>query len=372
MSSTIIIGGGALGSALFRECSRRGSETTLVDRAGGASWHSFSWINAAAPTTSLYHTIRVQSVIRHLLYSVPRGVAHFGGVLAWDGEDGPQPIQGSNLIESVAEAVARLGNWGHQAELLSATQARDIEPGLNVESIGDNPILWTPDEGWVDLPALVSILRKEGRRAGGHIVEGQEAHLTFNKNNDRVTGVTLANGETLSADTVVVAAGAHTPHVLEQAGFDLPMEPSLGLIVRTQPLKTEAPNAILRGPEVSIRPEPDNRVVLHSGETDPSAADLENPEALETAAELLCRRAETVLHGAKLSVQSIDYGVRPLSADHFPVVGAVPTVEGLYSFQTHAGATVCLMLAELAARELVQGVRSELLQPFGPERFQVR
>lgn len=370
MSSTVIIGGGALGSALFRELSTRGVQTTLVHRRGGASWHSFSWLNATAPTVPGYYALRMQGILRHLLYSVPRGLAHFDGVLAWDGEHGAQPVQGSNLIETVHEAFTRLADCGHQAELLDAVAAGRLEPALDVEAVSDQPFLWSPDEGWADLPSLIAALRSDGRRAGGVLIEAEAQGVVLDARG-RARGVQLSTGELITADTIVVAAGAKTAELLHETGYRMPTELSFGLIVRTEPLAIAAPTRVLRGPEVSIRPEPGNRLALHSGETDPlTEAGLPEASAARSSAETLVARASELLVGHDpLRVQSVDFGIRPLSGDHLPVVGHVPGAPGVYVLQAHSGATVCLALAEFAARELVGGERSSMLDVCDPQRF---
>ncbi|MFT4305673.1 MAG: FAD-binding oxidoreductase [Microbacterium sp.] len=368
MSTAVVVGGGAIGSALFRELSVRGVRTTLVDDAAGASWHSFAWINAAAPTPRPYHELRIQGVIRHLLYSAPRGIARFDGALAWDGEEGAQPVQGSNLHERVPEAAARLTDWGHQAELVDATAVGVIEPALETDPIVGQPFLWSPDEGWVDLPRLVAELRTDAMRSGGRVMHGRVDDVVID-GCGHVAGVSLANGDLLTADHVAVAAGAGTSPLLARVDCLMPVDPSHGLIVRTAPLAIAAPRRVLRGPEVSIRPEPGNRVVLHSGETDPVHAEFDAGQAREAGEELLARARPLLSSKARLHVQSIDFGIRPLSSDHLPVVGYVPGVAGLYSCQAHSGATVCLVIAELAARELVDGCRSEMLAGYGPDRF---
>ena len=50
-------------------------------------------------------------------------------------------------------------------------------------------------------------------------------------------------------------------------------------------------------------------------------------------------------------------------------MGAVPAIEGLYTLFTHSGATLGLILGELAAEEILTGAPSPVLSSFRLDRF---
>ena len=105
-----------------------------------------------------------------------------------------------------------------------------------------------------------------------------------------------------------------------------------------------------------------------------------NPESL--------RRDDTHAHADDLLGRAIHYmpslagaraitvpvGYRPMPLDGYPVLGfpvaatsnAAPNV---YIALTHSGVTLAPLIGELAAMEIVDGVRVESLSPYRPERF---
>ncbi|MCM2414098.1 FAD-dependent oxidoreductase [Streptomyces sp. RKAG290] len=60
---------------------------------------------------------------------------------------------------------------------------------------------------------------------------------------------------------------------------------------------------------------------------------------------------------------------RPIPADGFPSVGAVPSVPGYYEAVSHSGITLGPVIGRLLASEILGGERDELLADFRPERF---
>ena len=71
----------------------------------------------------------------------------------------------------------------------------------------------------------------------------------------------------------------------------------------------------------------------------------------------------------KLTAHRVGAGLKPIPGDGEPVVGAVPSIEGLYAMFTHSGATLGLVLGELAAEEILTGPASPVLKSFRVDRF---
>ncbi|MEU8783777.1 FAD-dependent oxidoreductase [Streptomyces sp. NPDC048637] len=60
---------------------------------------------------------------------------------------------------------------------------------------------------------------------------------------------------------------------------------------------------------------------------------------------------------------------RPIPADGFPSVGAVPSVPGYNEAVSHSGITLGPVIGRLLASEILNGKRDEMLADFRPERF---
>src|SRR5690606_4073146 len=80
-----------------------------------------------------------------------------------------------------------------------------------------------PSDGSVDPAAVVEGYRRKALEMGAEAVVGEVTALMAS--GDLITGVRLADGKTLGANNVVVAAGAWTTELLRTVGVEIPVEP---------------------------------------------------------------------------------------------------------------------------------------------------
>ena len=136
-------------------------------------------------------------------------------------------------------------------------------------------------EGWFDAHSLLTLLRNAARANGVRYVHGDVAGVSRESN--RVTGVTLANGERVDCGTLVNAAGPQAGDVAALAGVALPVEP------RKRSVFVVACRALLPGMPLMVDPtgvwvRPEGEVyicgVSPPEETDARAKDFEVDYAL--------------------------------------------------------------------------------------------
>ena len=111
---------------------------------------------------------------------------------------------------------------GAATELLSADEIADRYPFYNVEDIVLGSINRC-DEGYFDGGTMFDWLRRGAREGGVDYVAGEV--VAMSRDGDRITGVTLASGETISCGTVINASGPRAARTAAMAGIDLPVEP---------------------------------------------------------------------------------------------------------------------------------------------------
>ena len=111
---------------------------------------------------------------------------------------------------------------GAATELLSADEIADRYPFYNVEDIVLGSINQC-DEGYFDGGTLFDWLRRAAREGGVDYVAGEV--VAMSRDGDRITGVTLASGETIACGTVINASGPRAARTAAMAGIDLPVEP---------------------------------------------------------------------------------------------------------------------------------------------------
>jgi glycine/D-amino acid oxidase-like deaminating enzyme len=357
----IVVGAGIVGAAVAHRLAREGTKVTLVDAGGpggGTSATTFAWLNANRKEPLEYHRLNAAAMGEHLALArelAPAPWLHLDGNVEWDpGQEGQ---------ERLTAKVERLRDRGYLAELLTLADLRDLEPALrpprNVDRVAHYPL-----EGYVDVLPLVAALLSRAEQAGAEVRTGCRAGELVLAG-DRVIGV-LAASERLLADVVVCCAGRWTGELLATAGFDLPMDPTPGLLCVTRPGPVRL-RTLLHSTEVNLRLEGAGRVMLHADDVD---ARLDGERTTENLGAELLRRAAAVLPAlADTSVERVDVGIRSRPADGLPVVGPVEGLDGLYVVCTHSGVTLAPLLGRLVAAEVTRGEEDRRLAPFRPRRL---
>jgi glycine/D-amino acid oxidase-like deaminating enzyme len=129
---------------------------------------------------------------------------------------------------------------------------------------------------------------------------------------------------------------------------------------------------VLNTPRVAVRPTPDGRLVLDADWAEQSIVvgddgSLTVPE--ESVQGLLDEASKVLAGNPRLTAQRVGAGLKPIPGDGEPVVGAVPSIDGLYALFTHSGATLGLILGELLAEEVLTGSPSPVTRTFRLDRF---
>ncbi|RWC40361.1 MAG: FAD-binding oxidoreductase [Mesorhizobium sp.] len=136
-----------------------------------------------------------------------------GGYLILAGEDG-LPILKANHEAQMAE--------GADIVLEDADQLVRRFPWLSAEGITAGAYGRT-GEGWFDAHAMLTLFRKALRDKKIDFITASVTAIA--RDGNRVTGVSLDNGETLEAGIVVNTAGPNAGKVAALAGLALPVEP---------------------------------------------------------------------------------------------------------------------------------------------------
>ncbi len=111
---------------------------------------------------------------------------------------------------------------GAHVRLLDRDALKSRFPFYNVEDI-ELCAYGEKGEGWFDAFGLCQAFRRAARAKGVESIEGEVVSLDVE--DERVTAVTLATGETVQAGHVVNACGRHAAGLARMAGVEVPIEP---------------------------------------------------------------------------------------------------------------------------------------------------
>lgn len=364
--SAIVLGGGIIGVSSAVHLLRRGVDVTLITDAAlvsGASGRSLSWLNSAADRTKEYHAIRMAGIDRYrtLFAQDPsREWLRFDGGLYW-GKDKQQETKARYAYESA---------HGYASQLVAPEEVSKIDPEVNADAVTESA-LFNQGEGWVSLPHLVNFLLVEFHKLGGQLVEHAGKSSVLKDASGKAIGVRTNNGESFSADAVLVACGPQTPDVVAPLGVTIPNDSPLSMLVITQPVEKNI-KVVMNTPRVALRPNPGKTLALdhdwyESSITLDNKGEYTIPEAVVNE---LVEEAAKVLAGDKgLKAASWKIGLKPIPGDGNPVLGELKTVPNCFVAFTHSGATLGLIVGELLASEIASGEKHPMLATFRPERF---
>jgi glycine/D-amino acid oxidase-like deaminating enzyme len=360
----VVVGAGVMGAAVAANLADDGCRVTVLEArqcGSGTSSATFSWTNAGSKEPRSYFELNVEGMRAHrrLARTVPScDWYHERGNLEWTaGSAGRQALQ---------RKVARLLEWGYQAQWLGPRDVRHLEPDMDEHMIGDQ-VAYYPEEGWVDPPRLVGALLASAR-ASGAVVRPSCAVVGMSMAGTRIAGVTTSDRDTVRADAVVNCAGPAADRIAGMAGVELPMRNTRGLLAYTAPAAVTV-GRVIHAPRINLRPDGGGRLLLHNDDADAAVAQADDSSAQSDAVAAMLHLAGHVYPGIRGSrIEATRIGVRPIPADGLPVLGRSATVDNLYFAVSHSGATLCLRVAELVGAQVRGGVVDQL-SPYSHSRL---
>jgi D-amino-acid dehydrogenase len=363
-----IIGGGVLGASTALHLAHAGADVVLVDAAldGRATAAGAGivcpWISGAddGPFYQLYAGgARYYPELVTLLGA--RG-EHDLGYARVDGLCVSDDATELDFIADHVRARAAEDPVAGEVRRVSATEARALFPPLRAGLAG---VLVTGGAR-VDGRLVTAALWRAARGLGADLREGI-AELTLSDR--RVAGVRVA-GETLTADAVVVAAGAWAPALLRPVGMALPVAPMRGQIVhlRLPGADTAAWPVVLPMSEHYLLAFEGSRVVV--GATREVGVGFDYRVTAAGQAEVLQHALHVAPGLGEATVIETRIGFRPASADGLPLLGAVRGVDGLYvgNGLGAVGLTIGPFAGRLLADQVLGREPAMDLRPFDPLR----
>lgn len=335
----IIVGGGVIGLTSALALAERGFRVTLVERAPGPASESSG---AAAGIVSLLYPWEsppgLQALARFSRERYPYWYNKFSvpGLLAFDAApaDAGERLDAAGITERVPSLVPPHADGAVWLRDVGAVEPRFFAASLATRAAErDVALRWSSE--------VVGLALGD---AG-------------------VSGVCLANGTTLTAPRVLVAAGAWSGALLAPLGIGLPVRPVRGQVIEI----AGAPgvlNTIVTHDHRYLLPRGDGRIVVGSTSEDTGF----DASTTDDAGVALKRHADALLPAlASLRVSRHWAGLRPGSPDGIPLIGPVPEVEGLWLNVGHFRNGITLAPG---SAELLAAMAANVAPPLDPTPFQ--
>jgi len=359
----IVVGGGIIGMLIAFQARQAGLTALLLERGalGKEASHASAGLLYSRPYP--YESVadfRLRASSSEKLIGLVPALSELSGIdievyhhpslhIAYGGDD----------LERIQKYERHLQAAGLSTKRCTGDDARKLQPGLSPDITA---ALLTPSVNLEPrrlLLALSSILRQVGVqvRTGCPVVALQVVGA-------RVMGVRTP-AEALSSGSVVNAAGSWAA-TIAGAPEQIPVQPERGEILSLRSDLVRLTHQITM-PRYILIPRKDGRIVL--GATT-ALVGYERRFTAGGIARMLQEGTRTVPALAEAAIEEIWTGLRPYSADGYPLVGR-SQLEGYYYATGHGrlGIQLAAVTAEAITELLTTGHTSQPISRWDPQRF---
>jgi len=365
----IVVGAGVMGCGTAYWLTKAGYKVLLLEQEGiasGASGMAAAMLESVGHGATLHlndpiAALARASFVQHQEWS--RRLPEESGVDTGYRENPlVHPVFSPQELTALKPQALDLQHHDPAVRWLEGPALWEVEPRLNRNALGG---LVTP-QAQVIAYRYVLALARAAERCGMTMGHGEVVGLL--RQADRVMGVRLRNGETLSASAVVLAMGPWSQQAAQWVGLEVPVYP-----VRGQLLELRVPDPQLRA-SISYN----GMYVVHKAdgitlagateEHDSGFACHPTPEGRQVILEAALHLAPSL---GEAEVVNQVAGLRPCSADRLPLIGPVPGWPGVYMLAGHfrSGMLLSAMSTRIITELIAHGTSPIPIEAFRPGRF---
>ena len=365
-NEVVIVGGGVVGLSVAHFLGKAGVASTVLERDTIGSHASGFALGGLSPVTGS----GVDPVLEAMAFDGMRIHADLGSELpeetGLDTEYGQKPLltlafDDAEVRAGMAAVDAQQQYEDYTVRWLDQHDARAIEPRISDEALGG---IHVQGSARVDPYRFCLALAAATERLGATIRKGEVAGLE--RQNGRVTGVRVG-GETLPCGQVVIASGPWSVDASEWLGFQLPVGPLKGQILR---LRVPGPpldcTVGWNGNYATSKPDG----LLWAGTTEEEVGFDEAPT--EEARDLIMASLGRLLPSlGDVELVQQTACLRPVTPDRLPVLGPAPGVEGVFvaTGAERKGILFGPSMGRITADILTTGASDIPIDAFAPGRF---
>ncbi|WP_243297799.1 NAD(P)/FAD-dependent oxidoreductase [Bacillus litorisediminis] len=366
----IVVGAGIVGASAAYHLSKKGADVVLVDK-----FHEGQATAAGAGIVCPW----ISRVEDQDWYTFAKGGAcYYPNLVSQLKEDGEHEfgyrVVGALAVSNDEDELNRIEDKvrKRQAETpavgevtrLSPEEARNMFPPLRA-NLG---AVYVTGAARVDGRLLRDAMKRAAQKHG---VVHQAGEAKLEVADGKVTGVKV-NDEFLSADAVVIAAGAWASELLQPFGISIPVEPQKGQIVHLTLPGQDTSNWPVVLPQSShYLVSFDDRVVVGATRETGSGFDYRVTaaglkEVLDEALSVAPGLSDSTLHDIRI-------GFRPAGPDYLPLFGHVPSIDGVVvaTGLGASGLTIGPYIGKLAAQLALNEEVEVDISPCNPFRNSV-
>ena len=166
----VVIGAGVMGASVAYRAALAGASVTVLEAGrlgGGTSSCTLRLDQFQREDTTRYYELNLAGMRAHAALAEEFGGTpwwHGGGCVEWEA---PADRAGAGNKDGT-----RLQAWGYAAEWITPKQLLELEPDIDPAQIGDGPIAYYRDEGWLDPVVYIGAMLGAARSHGATVFAG--------------------------------------------------------------------------------------------------------------------------------------------------------------------------------------------------------
>ncbi len=230
-AQVVVIGGGVGGCSIAYHLTLMGwKDVVILERhelTSGSTWHSAGLVGQMRSDANLTRMMHYSTDLYKRLKD------ETGQDPAWREVGGLRLASSAERLEEIKRLVGMAGSFGVPMELVSAKEAQDMFPLMNIDGVVG--AAYTPNDGMIDPTMLTNALAAGAKSRGAKIFQDTNVE-GINLKNGRVSEVVTDQG-TIKTEIVVNAAGQWGKEVARMVGLNLPVVPMAHLYAITKPIE---------------------------------------------------------------------------------------------------------------------------------------
>ena len=171
----------------------------------------------------------------------------------------------------------QLTAWGYKAEFITPSELAELEPDIDLSVVGDSPIMFCPEEAWLDPVLYAGAMVRAGKKLGRLTLLEETRVVDVLPSNASPARVKTADGAEHEADVVVNCGGRWSDKVAEAADLKIPLDLSTGYLGFTPPVGVGVSHLIASS-EIDVRPDGAGRLMIHKREIDDTVPEPDQPD----------------------------------------------------------------------------------------------
>lgn len=368
-ADVVIIGTGVIGASTAYHLAQHGITDVVIVEMGqpgsGSTSKSASMLSLQFSADELGARLALLAYAAYMQFEqeigAPIDFRRSGWLSVATAEAAPALLAGSAMLRGL----------GIASEVLEPAEIAYRYPLLNSDDLAVG--VFGPDDGPFDPHMILWGYLRRAKELGARLLAGVRV-TGIAVQAGRVTGVHTTHGF-IAARTVINAAGPWAAEVAGWAGVDLPLRNRARTILVTGPLPVvprDHPFVEDVATEWYFRPEGDG-VLMGMGQAPVPSGSLDRPATdpalVDAMIDVAVQRVPVLASASLLTTWT---GVRPLTPDNRPILGAVPGIDGFLLNCGWGGVGIILapVAGQLLAEVVTQGRASTFdIRPFSIERF---